>query len=138
MLSLDDIQDILRIKLLGVIPESEAVLQSSNQGVPAVHMKGSDVSEAYKDMVARFSAKKTAALRERLQTQFFQAPHGRKVTTDGLIPLFPARPKKTSATVAKERLQIILAHERTGRRPRRVPLVAAARPDRRHLQIHQD
>jgi septum site-determining protein MinD len=54
MLSLDDINDILRIKLLGVIPESEAVLQSSNQGVPAVHMKGSDVSEAYKDMVARF------------------------------------------------------------------------------------
>jgi len=54
MLSLDDIQDILRIKLLGVIPESETVLQSSNQGVPAVHMKGSDVSEAYKDMVARF------------------------------------------------------------------------------------
>jgi septum site-determining protein MinD len=54
MLSLDDIQDILRIKLIGVIPESETVLQSSNQGVPAVHMKGSDVSGAYKDMVDRF------------------------------------------------------------------------------------
>jgi septum site-determining protein MinD len=54
MLSLDDIQDILRIKLIGVIPESETVLQASNQGVPAVHMKGSDVSEAYKDMVDRF------------------------------------------------------------------------------------
>ncbi len=54
MLSLDDIQDILRIKLLGVIPESQTVLQSSNQGVPAVHMKGSDVAEAYKDTVDRF------------------------------------------------------------------------------------
>jgi septum site-determining protein MinD len=54
MLSLDDIQDILRIKLIGVIPESETVLQASNQGVPTVHMKGSDVSEAYKDMVDRF------------------------------------------------------------------------------------
>ena len=54
MLSLDDINDILRIKLIGVIPESETVLQSSNQGVPTVHMKGSDVSEAYKDMVDRF------------------------------------------------------------------------------------
>jgi septum site-determining protein MinD len=30
------------------------VLQSSNQGVPAVHMKGADVSEAYKDTVDRF------------------------------------------------------------------------------------
>ena len=54
MLSLEDIQDILRIKLIGVIPESEAVLQASNQGVPAVHMQGSDVSEAYKDVVDRF------------------------------------------------------------------------------------
>ena len=54
MLSLEDIQDILRIPLIGVIPESESVLQASNQGVPAVHMKGSDVSEAYKDVVDRF------------------------------------------------------------------------------------
>lgn len=54
MLSLEDIQDILRIKLIGVIPESEAVLQASNQGLPAVHMQGSDVSEAYKDVIDRF------------------------------------------------------------------------------------
>ena len=54
MLSVQDIQDILRIPLLGVIPESEAVLQSSNQGVPAIHGKDTDVSEAYKDVVARF------------------------------------------------------------------------------------
>jgi septum site-determining protein MinD len=30
------------------------VLNASNQGVPAVHMQGTDVSEAYKDVVARF------------------------------------------------------------------------------------
>ena len=54
MLSIDDIKDILRIKLIGVIPESEVVLQASNQGVPAVLMEGSDVSEAYKDVIDRF------------------------------------------------------------------------------------
>ncbi|MDB5942083.1 MAG: minD [Ramlibacter sp.] len=54
MLAIEDIQDILRIPLIGVIPESESVLQASNQGVPAVHMKGSDVSEAYKDVIDRF------------------------------------------------------------------------------------
>lgn len=54
MLSLEDIQDILRIKLIGVIPESESVLNASNQGVPAIHDKGTDVSEAYLDVVARF------------------------------------------------------------------------------------
>ncbi len=54
MLSLEDINEILRIKLIGVIPESESVLDASNQGLPAVHLEGSDVSEAYKDVVARF------------------------------------------------------------------------------------
>ena len=54
MLSLQDIQDILRIKLLGVIPESETVLQASNQGTPAIHISNTDVSEAYKDVVDRF------------------------------------------------------------------------------------
>ena len=39
MLSLEDIQDILRIKLIGVIPESESVLQASNQGTPAIPCK---------------------------------------------------------------------------------------------------
>lgn len=54
MLSLDDVQEILRIPLIGVIPESESVLHASNQGLPAIHLKGTDVSEAYKDVVGRF------------------------------------------------------------------------------------
>ena len=54
MLSLEDIQEILRTPLIGVIPESEKVLDASNQGLPAVHLKDTDVSEAYKDVVARF------------------------------------------------------------------------------------
>ena len=54
MLSVTDIQEILRIPLMGVIPESESVLQASNQGVPAIHLKDSDVAEAYTDLVARF------------------------------------------------------------------------------------
>ncbi|WP_424194848.1 septum site-determining protein MinD [Ampullimonas aquatilis] len=57
MLSLNDIQEILRIDLIGVIPESESVLQASNQGVPAVYLEGSDVSEAYKDVIDRFLGK---------------------------------------------------------------------------------
>jgi len=54
MLSYTDVQEILRIPLIGVIPESEDVLQASNNGNPAIHIKGSDVSEAYNDVVARF------------------------------------------------------------------------------------
>ncbi len=54
MLSHADVQEILRIPLLGIIPESDSVLHASNQGNPAIHVDGSDVAEAYKDMVARF------------------------------------------------------------------------------------
>ncbi len=54
MLSITDIEEILRIPLIGVIPESEAVLDASNQGTPAIHMEGSDVAEAYKDVIERF------------------------------------------------------------------------------------
>ena len=54
MLSVDDIQEILRIPLIGVIPESETVLHASNQGVPAIHLSASPVAEAYKDVISRF------------------------------------------------------------------------------------
>jgi septum site-determining protein MinD len=54
MLSLKDIEDILRIKLIGVIPESESVLQASNQGIPAIHLRDSNVAVAYQDVVARY------------------------------------------------------------------------------------
>lgn len=54
MLSVDDVKEILRVTLLGVIPESQVVLQASNAGTPAIHMKGTDVAEAYTDVVARF------------------------------------------------------------------------------------
>lgn len=58
MLSLEDIQEILRIELIGVVPESESVLDASNQGLPAIHLKGTDVAEAYLDIVARFLGEK--------------------------------------------------------------------------------
>ncbi|CAD5374271.1 membrane ATPase of the MinC-MinD-MinE system [Rubrivivax sp. A210] len=60
MLSLDDVQEILRIPLIGVIPESETVLQASNQGLPAIHLKDSDVAQAYQDVIARFLGEKVA------------------------------------------------------------------------------
>jgi septum site-determining protein MinD len=54
MLSYQDVQEILRIPLIGIIPESEAVLHASNQGNPAIHFKDTDVAQAYQDVVGRF------------------------------------------------------------------------------------
>ncbi len=54
MLSVEDILDILAIPLLGVIPESEAVLQASNQGNPVILETRSTAGQAYEDVVSRF------------------------------------------------------------------------------------
>jgi len=79
MLSLEDIQDILRIKLIGVIPESESVLTASNQGTPAIHLKGSDVAEAYTDVIDRFlGAEKPLRFTEASKTGFFKRLFGGK------------------------------------------------------------
>ena len=53
MLSVDDVNDILAVKLLGVIPESEAVLTASNQGVPVINDENCDAGIAYNDAVDR-------------------------------------------------------------------------------------
>ncbi|MCP5352761.1 MAG: septum site-determining protein MinD [Chromatiales bacterium] len=54
MLSVDDVLEILNIDLLGVIPESQAVLNASNSGTPVILDTESDAGQAYHDMVARF------------------------------------------------------------------------------------
>lgn len=53
MLSVEDIVDILAIKLVGVIPESPSVLKASNSGVPVVLDTESDAGQAYSDAIDR-------------------------------------------------------------------------------------
>src|SRR5690348_14415928 len=54
MLSVEDVQEILSIPLLGVIPESESVLRASNTGTPITFDPESPAGRAYHDAVARF------------------------------------------------------------------------------------
>jgi septum site-determining protein MinD len=54
MLSVDDVQEILSLHLLGVIPESKSVLNASNSGVPVILDEKSDAGQAYADIVARY------------------------------------------------------------------------------------
>ncbi|ABI57339.1 septum site-determining protein MinD [Alkalilimnicola ehrlichii MLHE-1] len=54
MLSVDDVGEILAVELLGVIPESQAVLNASNAGIPVILDGDSDAGQAYQDAVARF------------------------------------------------------------------------------------
>ena len=57
MLSVSDVEDILSIPLLGVIPESQAVLKASNQGIPVIMDDKSDAGQAYSDAVERLLGK---------------------------------------------------------------------------------
>ena len=57
MLSIEDIEDILAIPLLGVIPESQAVLNASNSGNPVILNEKSDAGQAYQDTVGRLLGK---------------------------------------------------------------------------------
>lgn len=54
MLTIADVNDILAIPLLGIIPESAAVLRASNAGDPVILSRDSDAGQAYADAVARF------------------------------------------------------------------------------------
>lgn len=53
MLSTDDIQELLSIPLLGIIPESPDVLKASNAGVTIILDKESEAGQAYQDAVDR-------------------------------------------------------------------------------------
>ncbi|KIO35667.1 MULTISPECIES: septum site-determining protein MinD [unclassified Shewanella] len=55
MLSVADVEEILAIPLLGVIPESQAVLKASNSGIPVIIDQESDAGKAYSDAVARLT-----------------------------------------------------------------------------------
>jgi septum site-determining protein MinD len=54
MLALEDVQEILSLELIGVIPESTAVLNASNAGVPVILDRDSNAGQAYSDVVARY------------------------------------------------------------------------------------
>ena len=54
MLSVEDVQDILSLHLLGVIPESKSVLNASNSGIPVILDEESNAGQAYADIVARY------------------------------------------------------------------------------------
>lgn len=53
MLSVEDVQEILAVPLLGVIPESQSVLSASNAGEPVILDEESDAGQAYADTVER-------------------------------------------------------------------------------------
>ncbi len=77
MLSLNDIQELLRISLLGVIPESTDVLKASNDGDPIILNQSSDAGKSYQDAVERLLGNDVPLRFTSVEKTFFQKLFGK-------------------------------------------------------------
>ena len=127
MLSIDDVLDILSIPLLGIIPESEEVLRASNLGSP-VTLNNAAQRPGQRLFRRRPPPQGRTNCHARSQRK---AAASSTSCSDGkrhelVQPVSP----RGSAPVARERLQILLAHERDDARPARSARRAARRNPR--------
>lgn len=53
MMDIDDVIEILAIDLLGIVPEDEIIIVSTNRGEPAVTMPGSRAGQAFRNIARR-------------------------------------------------------------------------------------
>ncbi|MBS9776418.1 MAG: septum site-determining protein MinD [Fusobacterium sp.] len=62
MLSVEDMLDILAIKLLGVVPDDESIVISTNKGEPLVYKGDTLAAKAYKNIVSRIAGEEVEFL----------------------------------------------------------------------------
>jgi septum site-determining protein MinD len=62
MLSTDDVIDILAVKLIGIVPDDESIIISTNKGRPIVMENGSTAGQAYRNIARRLSGEEVPFL----------------------------------------------------------------------------
>lgn len=62
MLNIDDMTDILAIKLLGIVPDDEKIVMSTNRGEPAVMDNDSKAGQAYRNIAKRITGEEVPLL----------------------------------------------------------------------------
>ena len=132
MLKIDDVLEILSIPLLGIIPESEEVLQRLQYRL-AGH--ASPIRSARRR--APISTPRGGCRAKRVDADHPERQEGlvrQVVRTEGRMNLFSFFSRRGTAPVARDRLQILLAHERTHRRRVRSRRDAARGDPRGHRQ----
>ena len=140
-------------RLLGVIPESKSVLQASNTGTPVILDDRSLAGNAYRDAVARFMGEQIeyrfASEGDRFDGQAWLWPPvaaGRMNhwaedwvrKSVGIFSFFRSSPPQRSADQAKERLQVLLALERSSSNAPSFPAAASGRHPESDREIHPD
>ena len=67
MMNIDDMLDILAIDLLGVVPDDQAIVISTNRGEPVVDGTGSQAGQAYRNIARRINGEDVPFLDLELQ-----------------------------------------------------------------------
>ncbi|MDR3562865.1 MAG: septum site-determining protein MinD [Negativicutes bacterium] len=70
MMDIDDIIEILAVDLLGIIPEDEYIIISTNRGEPAIVNPASKASTAYKNVVRRLVGENVPLMSLEVDTGF--------------------------------------------------------------------
>ncbi len=72
MLDIDDVVDVLAINLVGVVPDDEAIIISTNKGVPVIMENNCLASQAFKNVAERLTGTNVPFLDLQPETGFFQ------------------------------------------------------------------
>ncbi|HEY8462913.1 MAG TPA: septum site-determining protein MinD [Bacillota bacterium] len=72
MMSQEDVKDILGIELLGVIPDDQFIIVSTNRGEPAVCDHSSRAGQAYRNIVARLEGEDVPFMSLDYDLSFFE------------------------------------------------------------------
>jgi septum site-determining protein MinD len=73
MLSAEDVLDLLGIELIGIVPEDEAVIISSNRGSPVVNETKSRAGQAFRNIAKRLQGQDVPFMDLEAQTGLWQA-----------------------------------------------------------------
>jgi septum site-determining protein MinD len=71
MMDIEDVVEILSIRLLGIIPEDEYIVVSTNRGEPAVANPSSQAGQAYKNIARRLAGENVPLMDIRVRETFF-------------------------------------------------------------------
>lgn len=71
MLDIQDIEDILAIELIGIIPDDEYVIIATNKGEPTVSIETSLAGKAYRNIVSRLKGDTVPFLELTVKENFF-------------------------------------------------------------------
>lgn len=71
MMTIDDIVEILAVELLGVVPDDEKIVVSTNRGEPAVVDTQSRAGEAYRNIARRMQGENVPMMNLEIEDGFF-------------------------------------------------------------------